>query len=73
MRASSDFHKISIPINPCRHKVGLMPQYKHNDGPINICQRVGHELKAITLSPKLLNNVPIHVKKTSVPGDGVKF
>ena len=50
-----------------------MPQYKHKEGPINICQKRGHELKAMTLSPELPNNMPIHDEKTSVQGDGIKF
>ena len=50
-----------------------MPQYKHKAGPINICQKPGHELKAMTLSPELPNNMPIHDEKTSVQGDGIKF
>ena len=63
----------ACPINPCRLEVGLMPQYKHKEGPINICQKHGHELKAMTLSPELPNNMPIHDEKTSVQGDGDKI
>ena len=50
-----------------------MPQYKHKEGPINICQKSGHELKAMTLSSELPNNMPIHKEKTPVQGDGIKF